>query len=263
MKGTCTKCEKEKDILDFYKDKCSRGHSYHCKQCIGERAKERVKEIRTEVMDWTKQAYSGEDLSVQLAEISKLNSKQLWKLRAKLNKIFGEKSDKKARKREYYQNNKEAINKKHKEYRKNNKEKVLWSRRKWASENKEKDAEYKRVWYKSNYLQTKLSSCRHRALKNNIPFNIELSDILIPEICPILHIPIKLSETGKQTANSPSIDKIIPDMGYTKGNVQIISNRANKMKSDATPIDLILFAVWVLDNFDIDLYTKELEDNIE
>lgn len=38
--------------------------------------------------------------------------------------------------------------------------------------------------------------------------------------------------------NSPSVDKIIPQLGYVKGNVQIISNRANIMKNDATLEDV-------------------------
>lgn len=68
---------------------------------------------------------------------------------------------------------------------------------------------------------------------NGIPFDIELSDLDLPEICPILRIPLRISNNGKANAESPSIDKIIPDLGYIKGNVQMISNKANKMKSDA------------------------------
>ena len=263
MKGTCTKCKEEKALSEFYKSKDSRGYSYHCRKCTSERSKRRAKEIRAEVIDWTNQLYSGEELRIQLEAISKLNSKKLWSLRSKLNKLLGEKFDSKAYKQDYYQKNKEVIDKKNREYAAKNKDKVNAYRKKWISENKERNAEHKRLWHESNYLQTKLSSCKHRALKNNIPFDIELSDLEVPEICPVLHIPIRLSKTGKQTANSPSIDKIIPEMGYTKGNIQIISNKANKMKSDATPLDLILFAAWVLNNFDIDLYTTELEGDVE
>lgn len=34
--------------------------------------------------------------------------------------------------------------------------------------------------------------------------------------------------------DSPSIDRIIPELGYTKGNIRVISNRANLLKSNAT-----------------------------
>lgn len=35
-------------------------------------------------------------------------------------------------------------------------------------------------------------------------------------------------------ANSPSLDRIEPDLGYVAGNAIVISNRANRLKSDAT-----------------------------
>ena len=36
------------------------------------------------------------------------------------------------------------------------------------------------------------------------------------------------------TENSPSVDRVVPSLGYVKGNVHVISHRANSMKSDAT-----------------------------
>lgn len=40
--------------------------------------------------------------------------------------------------------------------------------------------------------------------------------------------------------DSPTIDKIIPNLGYVKGNVWVISAKANRMKSNATVEELEL-----------------------
>lgn len=45
---------------------------------------------------------------------------------------------------------------------------------------------------------------------------------------------------------SYSIDRRDPKCGYTRDNIQIISNRANLMKRDASPEELRQFALWVL-----------------
>ncbi len=37
--------------------------------------------------------------------------------------------------------------------------------------------------------------------------------------------------------DSPSVDKLIPALGYVKGNVAVISRRANQIKSDCTSGD--------------------------
>ena len=78
-----------------------------------------------------------------------------------------------------------------------------------------------------------LARARHRAKKNNLPFNIELADIVIPERCPLLGIKLE-SNTDKTSPNNPSLDKIIPEKGYVKGNIWVVSLRANKLKNDAT-----------------------------
>lgn len=89
----------------------------------------------------------------------------------------------------------------------------------------------------STKLRMHLNAIRHRCKTNNLPFNITLEDLEIPKECPILGIPLLShwgESKGSSSFNSPSVDKIIPELGYVKGNVQIISNRANIMKNDAT-----------------------------
>lgn len=44
--------------------------------------------------------------------------------------------------------------------------------------------------------------------------------------------------------NSPTLDKFIPSKGYVKGYVQVISWRANNLKSDGSPEEWIKIAKW-------------------
>ena len=44
--------------------------------------------------------------------------------------------------------------------------------------------------------------------------------------------------------NSPSLDKIIPAIGYIKGNIAVMSHKANTMKQNATLEELILLGEW-------------------
>lgn len=77
---------------------------------------------------------------------------------------------------------------------------------------------------------------RSRALKANLPFNLRRQSIVIPLSCPVLGIPLKLGST--RSANSPSLDRIVPSLGYVEGNVRVISDRANRLKSDLSISEL-------------------------
>jgi hypothetical protein len=98
-----------------------------------------------------------------------------------------------------------------------------------------------------------LRSAKHRAKKKGLPFNIDLSDIVIPKVCPVLGIELKANAgNGGVSRGSPSLDRIIPSLGYVKGNVQVISNATNLLKGDSTSDEMLLFAGWV-----IKTYSKE------
>lgn len=62
--------------------------------------------------------------------------------------------------------------------------------------------------------------------------------------CPALGIKMEWGNK-KGTRTSPSLDKIIPDKGYMKGNVAFISLKANSIKSDAKPEEVIKVSKWL------------------
>lgn len=92
-------------------------------------------------------------------------------------------------------------------------------------------------WRGANQAKAIHMSASLRAKSKGIPFTIEVSDIIIPEYCPVLGIKLKARD-GKLCDSSPSLDRIIPALGYVKGNVIVISNKANRIKSNATPEEI-------------------------
>ena len=91
-------------------------------------------------------------------------------------------------------------------------------------------------------------SAQTRARQKGIPFEITLNDIEVPHTCPVLGLTLEKS-SGKAKSNSPSLDRIIPEDGYIKGNIQVISYKANAMKSNATVAELFAFAEWIVSNW--------------
>ena len=50
---------------------------------------------------------------------------------------------------------------------------------------------------------------------------------------------------GKIVPESPSLDRIVPHLGYIEGNVAVISSRANNIKSYATWQEIKMVSDWV------------------
>lgn len=87
---------------------------------------------------------------------------------------------------------------------------------------------YVRDWHKRT-----LNEARIRAKRLNVPFSLELSDIKIPEFCPVLGISLIIG--GKmRIPNRPTLDRHIPELGYVAGNVSVICWLANKTKGNLT-----------------------------
>ena len=114
---------------------------------------------------------------------------------------------------------------------------------------KNKDPEFlvkKQKYYKAfrdkDKRTTMIYTARHKSKKLGLPFNIDKHDINIPEYCPLLGIKLELTKRKVDDA-SPSLDRISPRLGYVKGNVWVISNKANRIKNDATPDEIEIVAI--------------------
>jgi hypothetical protein len=95
-------------------------------------------------------------------------------------------------------------------------------------------------WYHNNKIdiewrkQRLFKGLKNKAKRENIPFNLEYSDIIWPDTCPVFGCALQYDTLGKPNDNSASFDKVIPKLGYVKGNVRVISHRANWLKQDST-----------------------------
>lgn len=84
-----------------------------------------------------------------------------------------------------------------------------------------------------------LSAARARARARGLDFNLTVEDIAIPENCPVLGMKL-VYQRGKAgpLPSSPTLDRVDNDKGYVRGNVRVISHRANALKSDGTLAEL-------------------------
>jgi hypothetical protein len=93
----------------------------------------------------------------------------------------------------------------------------------------------------SRSVEMKLyNTAKIRAKKKGIIFTIKVTDINIPDICPILGVPLdktwgSVSQNNKSRYNKLSLDRMDPRLGYTKENIIVISYRANMIKGDGFP----------------------------
>ena len=100
-------------------------------------------------------------------------------------------------------------------------------------------------WQDANPDFKIFQAAKRRAKQLNVPFTITRKDIIIPDKCPALGIPIVCGGSRYSTANSPSLDRLIPELGYVPGNVTIISHKANTIKSNANPEEILNVYSWV------------------
>ena len=78
-----------------------------------------------------------------------------------------------------------------------------------------------------------LMHAKGRASKASLPIDIDHLDIVIPTKCPVLGIKLRRNKK-RQADNSATLDRINPELGYVKGNIWVISQRANRIKNDAS-----------------------------
>jgi len=103
-----------------------------------------------------------------------------------------------------------------------------------------KDEDPTRLW-----AYDALANAKMRSKRSGVPCTIDLHDVMgvVADTCPLLGLPLVYA-TGKIHSNSPTLDRKVCELGYTKDNIAVISHRANRIKSDSTVEELQL----LLDN---------------
>lgn len=93
-----------------------------------------------------------------------------------------------------------------------------------------------------DYQRILFERVKKSAKKRKLEFSLTIDDIIIPKYCPLLEIKLTYELTYETKDSYFSIDRINSNLGYVKGNIQVISFKANTMKSNATKEELLIFS---------------------
>lgn len=127
-------------------------------------------------------------------------------------------------------------------YRRENREQIIAYNKARYVRLKDQIRKQHRTYLQSDTAKYLFRNAKNRAKKKNLPFSITLEDIIIPATCPVLGIPLVFEMGNRQRANynNPSLDRHVPALGYVRGNVYVLSWRANTLKNNATLEEIAL-----------------------
>ena len=138
----------------------------------------------------------------------------------------------------------------------------IWERKMILMNNnidiREKYLKDKRKEFEKHYIRQILHRTKKRAEEKNLEFSLIEEDIIIPQYCKLLEIPLIIGTKGDYE-NSPSIDRIDNNKGYSKDNIQIISKKANSMKNSASYEELMTFYKNILRYSPNNIKIKDIE----
>lgn len=98
-----------------------------------------------------------------------------------------------------------------------------------------KQLEDNKYWRDSDYSNSLVAKIKAKSNHKGLDFNLDKLDLEVPTHCEVYGIP--LARFGP-LSHTPQLDRVIPELGYTKGNVRIISGLANRRKQDSHIEDL-------------------------
>ena len=106
------------------------------------------------------------------------------------------------------------------------------------------------IYGSARWRRDTLSRTKSRAARKQIPFDeLAVRELLVdpPEVCAALNFTLRAGGGGsrEQGKDAATIDRRVPRKGYVRGNMDIISRRANNIKSDATAAEIRAVADWL------------------
>lgn len=109
--------------------------------------------------------------------------------------------------------------------------------KRWLKEHSFKTKEYQRNRHINTPGWFLVPNAKRRAKMLGMPFELKQGDFVVPERCPVLGILLDQSPDipeRRPRMNAPSLDRLVPALGYVKGNVEVVSFRANMVKNEGT-----------------------------
>lgn len=147
--------------------------------------------------------------------------------------------------KQWVKDNKEHVQQTRKVYNQENKERNAKQSKIYRGTHKEYFAEKNKEFNKNNPEKILLYEARKRAKKFDLPCTLKHSDIVIPEFCPILGIKLERGVKDNNRDCAPSLDRILPQFGYVKENVAVMSYRANRLKNDGSVEEIEKLLTWL------------------
>jgi hypothetical protein len=213
----CLKCNREKDVSDFHKNKRTKdGYDRYCKQCKYEAYLVRYEKNKDKIKEYNK------NYRLNHIEENKINKHNYDIKNKNKHQEYG---------RLYRQTHKEQIKNKNEKY-------------------KDRRKEVYKEWFEKNRLNGLLYGIRDRAKNNNILCDSlnDLRNYLQPIYdigeCQKCHCKLEHG-IKKNKNNSPSIDRIIPEKGYTVGNITVLCACCNRKKQDNNLEDFKNWVKWM------------------
>jgi len=121
--------------------------------------------------------------------------------------------------------------------------------RRWNAS--DKGLEARRLWRHSNpkktWIVAAVGRAKSRAKEKGMPFDLTTRYLIsiLTTHCPVFGTEFVFVGGVVATPQSPSLDRLDPGKGYTKGNVVVISVKANTIKSAYTAEDIAKVADWL------------------
>lgn len=100
-------------------------------------------------------------------------------------------------------------------------------------------------------MQVRLGGYKYTAKKQNVPFDLDIEYLqqIKTDVCPVFKTIFVWHRIGLGQMNdeSPTLDRVMPLLGYIRGNVVWISAKANRIKQNVTEKELYAVADWLHD----------------
>lgn len=127
---------------------------------------------------------------------------------------------------------------------------TMW-RAAWEAEHPDRHKQ-KRLRFRLAKPWACFHAARQRAIKKGVPFDldVEWARATWTGKCAITGIPFAGIGVGVVSPFSATVDRIVPEKGYVKGNCRFVLHAINNMKGSGTDEDMVAIARRIVEVYD-------------